>query len=104
MLFGVATADHQCEAYEPRWEDVRDRWERDLKLTGRGRATDFWVRYHEDVELACRLGCTAFRFSVAWARVEPRPGEFDSAVLEHYRELAATIVAAGMEPVVTLMH
>ena len=71
MLFGVATADHQCEAYEARWEDIRDRWERERELTPRGRATDFWVRYREDVELARRLGCTAFRFSVAWARVEP---------------------------------
>ena len=104
MLFGVATADHQCEAYEARWEDIRDRWERERELTPRGRATDFWVRYREDVELARRLGCTAFRFSVAWARVEPSPGVFDTAVLDHYRELVAAIVAAGMEPVVTLMH
>jgi beta-glucosidase/6-phospho-beta-glucosidase/beta-galactosidase len=104
VLFGVATADHQCEAYEERWEDVRDRWERDLKLTPRGRATDFWSRYAEDVELARRLGCTAFRLSVAWARVEPSPGVFDAAVLDHYREVVRAIVAAGMEPLVTLMH
>lgn len=104
LLFGVATADHQCEAYEPRWEDVRDRWERDQKLTPRGRATDFWTRYREDVELARGLGCTAFRLSVAWARVEPTPGVFDAAVLDHYREVVRTIAAAGMEPVVTLMH
>jgi beta-glucosidase/6-phospho-beta-glucosidase/beta-galactosidase len=104
LLFGVATADHQCEAYQVHWEDVRDRWEREQKLTPRGRATDFWVRYREDVELARGLGCTAFRLSVAWARVEPSPGVFDAAVLEHYREVVGAIVAAGMEPVVTLMH
>jgi beta-glucosidase/6-phospho-beta-glucosidase/beta-galactosidase len=104
VLFGVATADHQCEAYEARWEDVRDRWERDLKLTPRGRATDFWTRYAEDIELARGLGCTAFRLSVAWARVEPSPGVFDAAVLDHYRELVRAVVAAGMEPLVTLMH
>ena len=104
LLFGVATADHQCEAYEARWEDVWDRWERDQRLVARGRATDFWTRYTEDVELARRLGCTAFRFSVAWARVEPSPGWFDASVLEHYGALAAAIVEAGMEPVVTLLH
>jgi beta-glucosidase/6-phospho-beta-glucosidase/beta-galactosidase/ABC-type amino acid transport substrate-binding protein len=104
LLFGVATADHQCEAFEARWEDVRDRWEREQKLTPRGRATDFWDRYREDVQLARQLGCTAFRLSVAWARVEPSPGVFDAAVLEHYRELVRAIVTAGMEPVVTLMH
>jgi beta-glucosidase/6-phospho-beta-glucosidase/beta-galactosidase len=104
LLFGVATADHQCEAYERRWDDVRDRWERDLGLTRRGEATDFWTRYVEDVALARDLGCNAFRFSIAWARVEPEPGVFDPGVLHHYREMAARIVAAGMEPVVTLMH
>lgn len=104
LLFGVATADHQCEGYVPRWEDVRDRWERDMRLTQRGRATDFWTRYPEDVELARSMGCTAFRFSVAWARVEPEPGTFDTAVLDHYREMVDAIAAAGMEPVVTLVH
>jgi beta-glucosidase/6-phospho-beta-glucosidase/beta-galactosidase len=32
FLFGVATADHQCEAYEPEFEDIRDIWERGLSL------------------------------------------------------------------------
>jgi beta-glucosidase/6-phospho-beta-glucosidase/beta-galactosidase/ABC-type amino acid transport substrate-binding protein len=103
-LFGVATADHQCEAYEARWEDLRDRWDRDRRLVERGRATDLWTRYPEDVALARSLGCTAFRFSLAWARVEPAPGTFDAAVLDHYREMTRVIAAAGMEPVVTLLH
>ena len=104
LLFGVATADHQCEAYEAGWEDSWDDWERDRSLTRRARATDFWTRYAEDVELARGLGCTAFRLSVAWARVEPSPGVFDLAVLDHYRQVVDTIVRAGMEPIVTLMH
>ena len=65
MLIGVCTADHQCEAHEPACEDARDRWERDMRLTPRGRATEFWTRYQEDVALARGLGCTAFRFSVS---------------------------------------
>jgi beta-glucosidase/6-phospho-beta-glucosidase/beta-galactosidase len=104
FLFGVATADHQCEAYEPRWEDVRDVWERRPGLVGRGRATDFWARYPEDVELARRLGCRAFRFSIAWSRVEPRAGEFDDEAFRHYREVVACIRGAGMEPLLTLHH
>jgi len=104
FLFGVATADHQCEAYESRWEDVRDRFDRAMKLTERGRATDFWTRYPEDVELARGLGCTAFRFSIAWARVEPEPGTFDAGVLDHYSQMVDAIRTAGMQPVVTLHH
>ena len=104
MHFGVATADHQCEAFDPRYPDIRDRWEEGPGQTPRGRATDFWNRYREDVELAAGLGCTMFRFSVSWARVEPEPGTFNAEALAHYRDLAAAIRAAGMEPMVTLVH
>lgn len=104
FLFGVATADHQCEAYDPAFEDIRDVWERRQAQTLRGRATDFANRYPEDIELARALGCTAFRFSIAWSRVEPVPGQFDEQAFEHYRRLVETIRAAGMEPILTLHH
>jgi beta-glucosidase/6-phospho-beta-glucosidase/beta-galactosidase/ABC-type amino acid transport substrate-binding protein len=104
LLLGVATADHQCEAYDAGCPDVWDRFERDLRLTARGRATDFWARFEEDVALARGLGCTAFRFSVSWARVEPAPGEFSPAALDHYCAVVDSIAGAGMEPVLTLLH
>ncbi len=104
FLFGVATSDHQGEAYDPEREDIRDVWERRRAQTARGRATDFWNRYPEDIGLAQELGCKAFRFSIAWSRVEPAPGQFDDAAFEHYRRLIETIRAAGMEPLLTLHH
>jgi beta-glucosidase/6-phospho-beta-glucosidase/beta-galactosidase/ABC-type amino acid transport substrate-binding protein len=104
FLFGVANSDHQCEAYDPECEDIRDVWERLRGLMPRGRAIDFARRYPEDVGLAQRLGCTAFRFSVSWARVEPAPGCFDDAALEHYHRLVTAIRAAAMEPILTLHH
>ena len=102
--FGVATADHQCEAFDPRYPDIRDEWERNAGQIPRGRATDFWNRYQEDVKLAAGLGCTMFRFSVSWARVEPEPGVFNQEALDHYLDLAQAIRAAGMEPMATLLH
>ena len=104
MHFGVGTADHQCEAFDDRYPDSRDRWEQNAGQTPRGRATDFWNRYQEDVALAAGLGCTMFRFSVSWARVEPQPGDFNAEALAHYGAVVAAIRAAGMEPMVTLLH
>src|SRR5947209_7745917 len=104
FVFGVATADHQCEAYDPNCEDIRDIWERRRQLTARGRATDFWNRYPEDIQLAQALGCKTFRFSLAWSRLEPRPGEFSDEAFAHYQHLIETIRAAGMEPIMTLHH
>jgi beta-glucosidase/6-phospho-beta-glucosidase/beta-galactosidase/ABC-type amino acid transport substrate-binding protein len=104
FVFGVGTSDHQCEAYDPAHEDIRDVWERATGRTPRGRATDFWNRYPEDVELARGLGCGAFRFSVSWTRVEPEPGRFDASALDHYLDLVKRIEAAGMRSLVTLHH
>jgi beta-glucosidase/6-phospho-beta-glucosidase/beta-galactosidase len=104
FLFGVATADHQCEAYDPRFEDIRDVWEQKRNLTERKKATDFWNRYAEDIQLAKDLGCNSFRFSLAWSRLEPAPGQFNDDAFAHYQQLIETIRAAGMEPIMTLHH
>ena len=104
FLFGVGTADHQCEAYDDRHPDLFDDWERSHGLTLRGRATDLWNRYDEDLDLARSLGCNAFRFSIAWTRVEPEPGVFNAEALAHYRTMAQAARERGMEPVVTILH
>jgi len=111
FFFGVATADHQCEAAGPRqpggqpWpDDIRDVWERENNLVPRQRATEFWTECIEDVKRAAALGCTAFRFSIAWSRVLPAPESPDEEAFDHYKQLIAAIVAAKMKPVLTLHH
>lgn len=101
--FGVATADHQCEAYDGH-DDIRDVWERVRGLTPRGRATDFWNRYREDVDLAKGLGCTAFRLSLSWARLEPDAGDWSEDAFAHYRDVLQYVRDAGMASIVTLHH
>jgi len=99
----VATADHQCEAYTGQ-DDIRDVWERVRGLTARGKATDFWNRYKEDVDLAHGLGCRAFRLSLSWARLEPQAGTWDDATFAHYRDVLQYMRDAGMITIVTLHH
>src|SRR5688572_33496739 len=102
FLFGTANADHQVEAHDPAREDVWDLWERCQGLTPRGRGTDFWNRYEEDIAAAARMGCRLFRFSVAWARVETAEGDFDAEALEHYRRVAECGKKEGMQVMGTL--
>ncbi|MEP2775834.1 MAG: family 1 glycosylhydrolase [Luteolibacter sp.] len=104
FLFGTANADHQVEAYDAEREDVWDLWERCQGLTPRGRATDFWNRYEEDIASAAAMGCKLFRFSIAWARVEPECGKFDEAAIDHYRRLADCVRGHGMKLMLTLHH
>jgi beta-glucosidase/6-phospho-beta-glucosidase/beta-galactosidase/ABC-type amino acid transport substrate-binding protein len=100
FIFGVASADHQCEAYKKGWEDIRDIWEPSVGKVERRNATEFWDRYAGDIQLAKDLGCKAFRFSVSWARVEIDP----KTALDHYEKLVDEIIRLEMEPVLTLHH
>lgn len=104
LLFGVATSDHQSEAFEFDRPDIRDDWESVMRQTLRGRATDFCNRYGEDIRLAKDLGCRMFRFSISWARVERSAGSFDNGALDHYERVVSRILEEQMVPVVTLHH
>ncbi|HYL27910.1 MAG TPA: family 1 glycosylhydrolase [Candidatus Nitrosotalea sp.] len=103
LRFGVATADHQCEAYDGH-DEIRDVWERVRGIVARGKATDFWNRYAEDIELTRGLGCTVFRLSLSWARLEPEPGAWSDEAFAHYRDVLQAIRNAGLSAVVTLVH
>jgi len=42
--------------------------------------------------------------SLEWSRIEPEPGEFSRAALEHYRRVLGTLAEHGLEAFVTLHH
>lgn len=65
---------------------------------------DFRHRYVDDIRLARQMGLTTFRFSVEWARVEPRPGVWDETELAYYDDVETHIRDAGMTPMITLSH
>jgi beta-glucosidase len=83
-------------------------WERAGKLkepqTRCGRAAGHWERFYDDIPLIQDVGASAYRLSIEWARVEPRPGEWDDEALKGYRERLEALVKAGIRPVVTLHH
>ncbi len=73
-------------------------------LVGRGNATGFWERYREDIELARGMGCTVFRLSLSWARLEPDLGTWNDDAFAHYRAVLQAIRENGMSALVTLVH
>ncbi len=50
------------------------------------------------------MGCTAFRISLSWARLEPTAGSWDAGVVSHYRDVLRCIRDAHMQTVVSLHH
>src|SRR5690606_2077228 len=68
-------------------------------------ACDHYNRYREDVALMTQIGLNAYRFSVSWPRVMPAgTGAVNDAGLSFYDRLVDDLLAAGIQPWVTLFH
>jgi len=106
FLIGSASAALQVEGGEvdTNWHD----WARVpgnvLDGSTPARATDHWNRWREDNALMSELDMQIARIGLEWARIEPRPGEFDLAVLDRYREEIRDLLDRGIRPLVTLHH
>ncbi|MFC4022179.1 GH1 family beta-glucosidase [Micromonospora sp. GCM10011542] len=68
-------------------------------------ACDHHHRHGEDVALMAGLGVSAYRFSIAWPRVQPGgTGPANPAGLDFYDRLVDDLLAAGIDPVASLYH
>lgn len=68
-------------------------------------ACDHYHRYEGDVELMRSIGLQAYRLSVCWPRVLPAGiGALNRRGLDFYDRLVDRLLAAGIEPWVTLFH
>lgn len=89
---GLTTADERCR--------MRAANQADASV-----AVDGYHHWREDVDLLARLGAKAYRFSISWARVIPDgDGAPNEEGLAFYDQLIDALAAAGIEPVVTLLH
>jgi beta-glucosidase len=87
-------------------------WDAFCRTPGRVRAGDTgdvacdqYHRYPEDVALMAELGLQAYRFSVAWPRIQPGgSGPPNPKGLDHYRRLVDELNRNGIEPFLTLFH
>jgi hypothetical protein len=62
-------------------------------------------RLEEDFDLMASLGLRAYRFSVAWPRIQPEgSGPADREGLDFYRRLVDGLLERGITPALTLYH
>jgi beta-glucosidase len=111
FVWGVATSSFQIEGATG--EDGRGAsiWDTFSHSEGRIKngdtadiATDHYHRFREDVAIMADLGVNAYRFSIAWPRVHPRPGRVNHKGLDFYRRLVDVLLEEGIQPVATLYH
>uniref|UniRef100_B0SWS2 Glycoside hydrolase family 1 n=1 Tax=Caulobacter sp. (strain K31) TaxID=366602 RepID=B0SWS2_CAUSK len=105
FLWGAAISAHQSEG-----NDVNsDSWlletlPETVYKDPSGDACDSYHRYEQDFAIARAIGLNCYRFGIEWARIEPEPGRFSQAELDHYRTVLTACRAHGLLPIVTYNH
>ena len=105
FLIGAATAAHQVEGnniHSDFW--VMENLKHSDFAEPSGLAVDHYNRYEEDIKLLADAGCSAYRFSIEWARIEPEEGRYDCREIGHYRKVLHCCRENGITPIVTLHH
>lgn len=112
FVLGTSTASYQIEGGVTAGGRGRSTWDDFCERPGAIRdgssgavACDSFHRWDEDVELLRGLGVDAYRFSVAWPRIQPTgSGTVNAAGLDFYDRAVDALLEAGIAPFVTLHH
>ncbi|MDN5571733.1 MAG: glycoside hydrolase family 1 protein [Propionibacteriaceae bacterium] len=109
FLWGASTSAYQVEGG---WDadgkgksviDTRDHFPEGT--TDYTVASDHYHHMESDVELFAQLGLKAYRFSIAWTRIQPDgTGEVNRAGVDFYHRLIDALNSRGIEPIVTMYH
>ncbi len=112
LRFGASSAAYQIEgavAVDGRGESI---WDRFCRVPGAivdgssgDPACDHYHRWAGDLDLVAELGLDAYRFSIAWPRIQPEGrGALNPRAVDFYRRVLAGLRERGVDPVVTLYH
>ena len=112
FVWGAATAAYQIEGAvqeDGRGLSIWDTFSHTPGKTKNGDtgdiACDSYHRWAEDIALLKEMHLKAYRFSIAWPRIFPQgTGPVNPAGLAWYDRLVDALLAAGIEPYVTLYH
>ncbi|QTN22951.1 beta-glucosidase [Rhizobacter sp. AJA081-3] len=110
--WGVATSSYQIEgaaAEDGRGPSIWDTFAHTPGKTVNGDhgdvACDHYHRYPQDFDLIAGLGLNAYRFSIAWPRVQPQgKGAWNAKGLAFYDRLVDALLERGITPHATLYH
>ncbi|QBI18114.1 beta-glucosidase [Egibacter rhizosphaerae] len=112
FVWGVATSAYQIEGAvdeDGRGPSIWDTLSHTPGAVRRGEngdiAVDHYHRVEEDLDLIATLGVGAYRFSLAWPRIQPDGrGAVNERGLDFYRRLVDGLLERGITPVATLYH
>jgi beta-glucosidase len=102
FLWGVTSSSVSAEGVAPTadWSE----WEREKLAPPSGDGFGLHADHADDVRQFAALGCTDWRVTIEWARVEPAEGKLDRDALDRYRDILSAARAAGLRNWLTLQH
>lgn len=112
FIWGTASSAYQIEGAAETDGRGPSIWDAYCKTPGRvfgghtgDVACDHYHRYPEDVAIMKSMGVRAYRFSTSWSRILPEgTGRVNEKGLAFYDRLVDALLAAGIEPWLTLFH
>jgi beta-glucosidase len=112
FVWGTATSAYQIEgaaAEDGRGPSIWDTFSHTPGKTINGDhgdvACDHYHRYADDLDLVAKMGLNAYRFSIAWPRVQPLgEGAWNEKGLAFYDRLVDGMLERGIAPHATLYH
>ena len=112
FTWGTATASYQIEGAFDTDGRGASIWDTFSKTPGKvvngdtgDIACDHYNRFEEDIAIMKELGVSAYRFSIAWPRLFPKgDSNREERGFAFYNRLIDALIAAGIEPMVTLYH
>ena len=112
FLFGAATASYQIEGGVNEGGRGASIWDTFSRTPGKvvgddtgDVACDHFHRWESDIDMMEDMGLQAYRFSIAWPRVQPLGiGAFNDEGIAFYRGIIARLKSKGITPLVTLYH
>src|SRR6187551_1224242 len=85
FLWGAAISAHQSEGNNLNSDSwLLEHLPETVYAEPSGDACDSYHRYGQDFDIARSIGLNCYRFGIEWARIEPEPGLFSQAALDHY--------------------
>ena len=112
FLWGASTSAYQIEGAVTADGRGPSIWDTFSHTEGRTKdgdtgdvAADHYHRWPEDVGLLAELGANAYRFSIAWPRIQPTgSGPANPRGLDFYDRLVDGLAERGIKPLPTLFH
>jgi beta-glucosidase len=110
--WGVATSSYQIEGATTEdgrgpsiWDTFSHQGDHIADGSNGDAACDHYHRWATDIDLMADLGVGAYRFSIAWPRIQPTgSGPVNPAGLAFYDRLVDALLERGIAPAATLYH